>query len=85
MSNITRAKAVKIYTRVCDHFNLTRPRFGHYFEYQYGDQTIFGGMVEQGKKEIIAGQTDSHYAQWLTQLIAEAERDWAIIRKLARS
>ena len=85
MSNITRSKALKIYSRVCDHFSLTRPRFAHYFEYQYGEKTIFGEMVKQGEKELAAGQVNSHYAQWLTQLIAEAERDWAIIRKLAHS
>lgn len=85
MSNITHAKAIKIYNRICNYFNLTHPRFAHYFEYQYGDKTIFGEMVEQGKKELTAGQVDSHYAQWLTQLIAKAEKDWVIIRKLAHS
>lgn len=85
MSNITPSKAIKIYNRVCDHFNVTRPRFAHYFEYQYGKETIFSEMVEQGKKEFAAGQTDSHLAQWFMELMAKAEKDWAIIRKLVYS
>lgn len=85
MSEITRAKAIKIYNNICDHYSIVRPRFFHYFEYKYGDNTLFGELVKKGKEELNAGLYDNHHAQWLTQLIKNSEKDWAIIRKLAHS
>ena len=82
MNNITRAKAITIYDRICAHYNITRPRFAHYFEYHYGENTIFSKMVKQGEEELLAGHTDGHYAQWLSKVTAKSEKDWITICKL---